>query len=104
MRVSHYQQAPHREAEPLPCVTGKMFNVVVDLGRESSTFLRSEIRVLDTVDCRRVHVPRGCASANVAPEEGTIMRCHMSERYVPGAAKGFRYYGFTFGIVSAAHP
>lgn len=99
MRGSHYQQAPHGEAEALPCVTGKIFKVVVDLRRESSTFLRSEIRVLDTVDCRSVHVPRGCASANVAREEGMIMRWHMSERYVPGAARGFRYYDFTFGIV-----
>lgn len=98
MRGFHYQLAPHGEAKTLTCVTGRIFNVVVDLRRESPTFLRSEIMVLDAVECKSVHVPKGCANAYLTLEQGTIIHYYMSERYVPGAARGFRYDDPAFGI------
>lgn len=69
-------------------MTGKIYNLVVDLGRESSKFLSSEIRILHPVTCRIVHLPRGCASADITLEERAIMRCHTVKGYVPGAAGG----------------
>ena len=98
MRGFHYQQRPHEEAKTLTCITGRIFNVVVDLRPESATFLRSEILVLDDVECKSVHVPKGCANAYLTLAEGTIIHYYMSERYVPGAAKGFRYDDPAFGI------
>lgn len=69
-------------------MTGKIYNLVVDLGRESSRFLSSEIRVLHPVTWRIVHLTRGCPSADITLEEGAIMRGHTMKRYVPGAAWG----------------
>jgi dTDP-4-dehydrorhamnose 3,5-epimerase len=104
MRGFHYQQEPHGEAKTLTCVTGGIFNVVVDLRRESPTFLRSETMILDAIECRSVHVPKGCANAYLTLEEGTIIHYYMSERYVPGAARGFRYDDPAFGIAWPVPP
>jgi dTDP-4-dehydrorhamnose 3,5-epimerase len=54
--------------------------------------------VLDAIDCRSVHVPKGCANAYLTLEQGTIIHYYMSERYVPGAARGFRYDDPAFGV------
>jgi dTDP-4-dehydrorhamnose 3,5-epimerase len=51
LRGFPYQEEPHGEAKTLTCVTGKIFNVVLDLRRESPTFLRSEIMALDAIEC-----------------------------------------------------
>ena len=98
MRGFHYQQEPHGEAKTLTCVTGAIFNVVVDVRRESPTFMRSEGIVLDAVECRSIHVPKGCANAYLTLEHDTIIHYYMSERYAPGAARGFRYDDPAFGI------
>ena len=98
LRGFHYQERPHGEAKTLTCVTGSIFNVVVDLRPESPMFLQWEALELDDVACKSVHVPKGCANAYLTTSENTIIHYYMSERFVPVAAQGFRYDDPAFGV------
>ncbi len=98
LRGFHFQSAPNEEAKTLTCVTGSIFNVVLDLRPNSPTFLKWETLELDDVECKSIHVPKGCANAYLTTSENTIIHYYMSERYVPGAARGFRYDDPAFKI------
>ncbi len=98
LRGFHYQEPPYGEAKTLTCVTGSIFNVTVDIRPESPTFLKWEAVELDDQDCKSIHVPKGCANAYLTTSENTVIHYYMSERFVPLAAKGFRYDDPYFAI------
>ena len=98
LRGFHYQESPHGEAKTLTCVTGAIFNVTVDLRPDSPTYLQWESVELDDVECRSIHVPKGCANAYLTTSENTIIHYYMSERFAPMASKGFRYDDLAFNV------
>src|SRR4051794_20007936 len=52
LRGMHYQAAPCEEAKVVSCIRGAIYDVVLDLRRESPTYLRWEATEL-TADNRR---------------------------------------------------
>ena len=98
LRGFHFQSAPHGEAKTLTCVTGSIFNVVVDLRPHSPTFLKWEALTLDDANCKSLHVPEGCANCYLTTSENTIIHYYMGNKYVPNAAGGFRYDDPAFKI------
>ena len=40
VRGLHFQHAPHSEAKLVQCVKGSVYDVIVDIRRESETYLR----------------------------------------------------------------
>ena len=98
LRGFHYQEPPYGEAKTLTCVTGSIFNVTVDLRPDSPMYLKWEAVELDAVECKSLHVPKGCANAYLTTSENTIIHYYMSERYTPTAACGFRYDDPYFNI------
>lgn len=98
LRGFHYQAPPFGEAKTLLCVSGSLFDVVVDLRPESATFMKWISLELSANDRRELHVPAGCANAWMTSSVNTTVLYYMSEAYQPNADRGIRYNdpGFSF--------
>jgi len=91
LRGFHYQAGRHQEAKTLSCVSGTIYDIVVDLRRSSPTFMKWIAVELSASDRRSLHVPAGCANGWLTTGSQTIVHYYMSEFYAPDADRGFRY-------------
>ena len=98
LRGLHYQVAPYEEAKVLRCTMGAIFDVVLDLRRDSPTF-QQWIGVELTVDNRRMlYIPAGCAHGFETLADDTEVLYQMSEFFHPEAARGLLWNDPKFGI------
>jgi dTDP-4-dehydrorhamnose 3,5-epimerase len=91
LRGFHYQVGAHQEAKTLSCLAGGIYDIVVDLRRDSPTFMRWIAVELSAGDRRSLHVPVGCANGWMTTENGSIVHYYMSAFYAPEADRGIRY-------------
>ncbi|MCD6734766.1 MAG: dTDP-4-dehydrorhamnose 3,5-epimerase family protein [Burkholderiaceae bacterium] len=98
LRGMHYQRAPHGETKVVRCVHGELFDVLVDLRRDSPTFRKWYGLRLDPEDGRMLVVPEGCAHGYLTLRDDTELVYLTSAAYEPGAATGVRYDDPAFGI------
>src|SRR5688572_19636501 len=71
LRGLHYQAAPHGESKIVHCVRGQIFDVAVDLRRESPSY-RQWIGVELAPELRRLlFIPEGCAHGFLTLEPST---------------------------------
>ena len=61
VRGLHYQQPPHAEIKLVSCIKGEIFDVAVDLRKNSPTFLRWHAVVLSESNQRSLLIPEGFA-------------------------------------------
>ena len=60
-RGMHFQRPPHAEMKFVTCLRGRVFDVALDLRRNSPTFLRWHAEVLSEDDQSALVIPEGCA-------------------------------------------
>ena len=98
LRGMHYQTAPHQETKVVRCTRGAIFDVLIDLRRESVT--RADwISVELSADNRRmVYVPEGVAHGFQTLMDGSEVFYQMSEFFAPDSAFGVRWDDPAFGI------
>lgn len=87
LRGLHFQAAPHGEAKTLWCETGAVFDVLVDLRPEESTFGTWMAVELDAERPVALHVPRGVAHGYQTLADETTLVYLISAPYVPEAAR-----------------
>lgn len=99
LRGMHFQSAPYEEAKLVRCVTGAIYDVIVDLKPDSSTFLQ-HLGVVLGGDRRwsMLYIPEGFAHGFLTLEDDTEVFYQMSQFYVPNAARGFRWNDPFFSI------
>ncbi len=98
LRGMHFQAEPHGEAKVVRCVRGAIFDVLVDLRRGSATRFQWHGVELSAANGRAVYVPRGFAHGFQTLEDDSEVLYLMSNRYVPGAERGFRWDDPDVGI------
>jgi dTDP-4-dehydrorhamnose 3,5-epimerase len=98
LRGLHYQAAPHAETKLVRCTRGSIYDVVVDLRRESPTFKSWVGVVLSGVNHRMLYIPQGCAHGFLTLEPETEVFYQMSEFYAPEYARGVRWDDTAFQI------
>jgi len=98
IRGMHYQRAPYQEDKFVRCIRGSVFDVIVDLRRESETFGRWESIKLTAHKMNAVYIPKGCAHGfQTLEDDCEILYCH-SEIHAPAYEAGFKYDCDTVGI------
>lgn len=98
LRGMHYQNAPYAETKLVRAVRGAIYDVIVDLRRDSPTYKRW-IGVELTADNRRaLFVPEGFAHGFQTLEDNTDVAYQVSAFYTPGAEGGARYNDPAFEI------
>lgn len=98
LRGMHYQERPHAEAKLVRCTRGSIFDVVVDLRRDSKTFKRWAGATLTADNHAMLYVPEGCAHGFLTLEDSTEVAYQMSEFYNSESARGVRYDDAAFQI------
>ncbi len=61
VRGLHFQHPPHAETKLVSCLSGAVFDVVVDLRADSPSFLHWHGEILSAENRRSLLVPEGCA-------------------------------------------
>jgi dTDP-4-dehydrorhamnose 3,5-epimerase len=98
LRGLHFQRAPYEEVKLVRCTAGAIFDVVVDLRRESPTFKRHIAVELTAENRLQLYIPRGCAHGYQTLADGVEVLYQMSEVYSPDHADGVRWDDPAFGI------
>lgn len=99
LRGFHYQLAPHAEGKTISCISGAVYDIVVDLRNDSETYLKWESVTLDSNERNSLYIPPGCANAFLTTESNTIVHYYMSELYAPNSYQGFSYKDPAFNFI-----
>jgi dTDP-4-dehydrorhamnose 3,5-epimerase len=99
LRGMHWQVAPHEETKIVRCVSGAIYDAIVDLRPASATHGRWLGVELTATSRRMVYVPCGFAHGYQTLEPDTEVLYLMSTPQAPEAARGFRYDDPAVGIV-----
>lgn len=98
LRGLHYQIAPNEEAKLLRCIKGAVFDVVVDIRPESSTYGAWCGVELTALNRRMILAPSGCAHGYLSLENDSEVYYLVSGFYEPTAEKGIRWNDPTFNV------
>ncbi len=91
LRGMHYQIAPHEETKLIRCTRGAIYDVVLDLRRQSPTFKDWVAVELASEKRNMVYVPRGCAHGFLTLEDESEVSYQMSELQHTESARGVRW-------------
>ncbi|MEK7570738.1 MAG: dTDP-4-dehydrorhamnose 3,5-epimerase [Patescibacteria group bacterium] len=98
IRGLHYQTEPAGEAKIMRCIRGSIFFAVVDMRKDSPTYLQWEGFTLSEENHLMVYVPKECATGYQALEDNSQALYSSSNTYVPNNENGVRYNDPRIGI------
>jgi len=91
IRGMHFQLAPHREIKLVRCIAGSVFDVIIDLRKESPTFLKWFGLELSAMNRKMIYIPEGFAHGFQTLTDNAELIYHHSQFYEPGCEGGIRY-------------
>lgn len=98
LRGLHYQVKPHEEVKLVRCTRGAVYDVIVDLRPESSTYLHW-VSVELTADNRSMlYVPEGFLHGYQTLTDSTEVLYQVSHVYSPESERGVRWDDPAIGI------
>jgi dTDP-4-dehydrorhamnose 3,5-epimerase len=90
VRGMHFQNPPHAEMKLVSCLQGEIWDVVVDLRKDTPTFLKWHAEKLSAENCRALLIPEGFAHGfQTLTDDCEILYLH-SAPYVREAEAGIR--------------
>lgn len=98
LRGLHFQRTPHAEVKIIRCPRGAVYDVIVDLRRDSPTFKQWFATELTAANARMLYIPEGCATGYQTLVDDTEIYYHTTEFYHPESAIGVRYDDPAFAI------
>jgi dTDP-4-dehydrorhamnose 3,5-epimerase len=98
LRGVHYQLSPHEENKLVSCSRGAIYDVIVDLRRESPTYRQWVAATLSADGFEALFIPKGCAHGFITLEDNAVVRYDISVPYAPGSAAGVRFDDPAFHI------
>ncbi len=91
IRGLHYQKSPYRENKIIQCLKGEIYDAVLDLRKNSSTFGKWISERLSGKNKKIILVPKGCANGLQALTDNCEIQYFMSEYYSPKSGAGIRW-------------
>lgn len=98
LRGLHFQEGEFAEDKVVSCTRGRIYDVCVDVRPDSDTYLKYCAYELSEDNGAMLYVPKGCAHGYVTLTDNCQLLYLMSQFYVPGYARGYRYDDPTFHI------
>jgi len=98
LRGMHYQAEPFPEAKLVHCTMGAIYDVMIDLRRDSPTFKQWVAVELTAENHSALYIPEGFAHGFQTLEDNTEVFYQMSEFYHPECARGIRWDDPAFGV------
>lgn len=104
LRGMHYQIAPHQETKLVRCSRGSIYDVIIDLRKESPTFKQWIGVELTQDNYKMLYVPEDFAHGFITLDDNCEISYLMSEFYVPGAGATIRWNDPLFNIFWPLEP
>jgi dTDP-4-dehydrorhamnose 3,5-epimerase len=98
LRGMHYQVAPYEETKVVRCTRGAIYDVIIDLRPDSTTFTEWLAVELSADNRRMLYIPERFANGFQTLENNTEIFYQISEFYAPEYARGIRWDDPAFGI------
>lgn len=98
LRGMHYQEEPAAETKLIQCLHGAVYDVIIDLRPQASTYCSWESFELTAEKQQLLYVPAGFAHGFLTLVDDTALYYMISEYYSPELANGVRYDDPAFGI------
>lgn len=98
LRGMHYQKTPHAEAKLVRCTQGAIYDVIVDLRKDSKTFTQWFGVNLTAESRKALYVPEGFAHGFLTLMDDTEVLYQMSEFFHAECAFGIRWNDPLFAI------
>jgi dTDP-4-dehydrorhamnose 3,5-epimerase len=98
LRGMHYQIAPCAEIKLVRCTQGAIYDVIIDLRPESTTFKQWIAAELSAENHRMLYVPEQFAHGFQTLADKTEVFYQMSQFYAPDFAKAVRWNDPAFAI------
>ena len=98
VRGLHFQWPPSREAKLIRCVRSAVFDAIVDLRPDSSTFLRHFTTELTEDNQLSLYVPEGFAHGFQSVRDDSELLYQMTDFYSPELSTGFRFDDPAFAV------
>lgn len=98
LRGMHYQLPPYEETKLVRCIQGSLYDVVLDLRKDSPTFGQSFGHLLTSENRTMMYVPKGCAHGFLTMEPNTEVLYFVSTPYAPEHERGIRWNDPAFHI------
>jgi dTDP-4-dehydrorhamnose 3,5-epimerase len=98
LRGLHWQEEPHGETKLIRCSRGAIFDVIVDLRRDSSAYRRWHGVDLTPESGCMLYVPTGIANGFQTLADQTEAHYQMGHHYVPESVRGVRWDDPSFAI------
>ena len=83
VRGMHFQCAPDCEVKLVKCIKGKVFDIVVDIRKDSKTFLQFFSIELSAKNKKMIYIPEGFAHGFQTLEDNTELLYFHSNIYTP---------------------
>ena len=91
LRGLHYQMSPNAEKKIVRCLKGRVWDVAVDLRRESSTYLSWHCVELSPKSSNAILIPEGCAHGFQVLEDNSDLLYLHSGLWVKESEAGIRW-------------
>ena len=98
LRGLHYQEEPYEEGKLIRCTKGKIYEIMIDIRKNSETYKKWEHIELDSKENIELFVPKGFALGMQTLEDDTEIFYQMSQFYKPEYSKGIRWNDPSFKI------
>ncbi len=98
LRGMHYQTPPHTEVKVVSCVSGAIYDVIVDLRPGSRTYRKWQGFELSAENGRQLYVPAGFAHGFQTLTDDALLNYLISAFYEPSASTGISYDDPSLGI------
>ena len=91
LRGLHFQINPYEEIKIVRCTSGSIYDVIVDLRKDSATYLQSFGIELTAQNRTMLYIPEKFAHGFITLEDNTEVFYMISEFYAPESSKGIRW-------------
>jgi dTDP-4-dehydrorhamnose 3,5-epimerase len=91
LRGMHYQLPPKAETKIVRCIRGALYDLILDLRKDSVTFGQSFGAELTAENRRMMYVPKGFAHGFLTLADDTETFYFVDELYSPEHERGIRY-------------
>ncbi|MDR3049916.1 MAG: dTDP-4-dehydrorhamnose 3,5-epimerase [Elusimicrobiota bacterium] len=98
LRGMHYQHEPYSETKIVSCPQGAFFDVLVDLRKDSETYLKWLGVELSAQNNKALYIPKNCAHGFQTLQDNTVVYYQIDGYYMPDYAGGIRWDDPKIGI------
>jgi dTDP-4-dehydrorhamnose 3,5-epimerase len=91
LRGMHFQYPPHAEIKMIRCIRGAVYDVIVDLRKDSPTFLHWYSVDLSAEANNMIYIPEGCAHGFQTLENNSELLYFHTAAYHPSSEGAIRF-------------